>query len=209
MTNYAIIFTLAGYSLSAIPFGYLIGLIHGVTILEEGSGNIGATNLTRVLKQHGVSRAWIWGTMGLLLDIAKGALPVWLYLWYEPSQQWVVVVALATVSGHLWTPFLRFRGGRGVATSLGVIFSLNWVVALVCWAIALATRLAFRHNSERTAISSVVGIWSACTVFIVLAITDDFTNTTVRYLVIALILAILVSIKHRDNFARIKQSRTD
>lgn len=208
MTKEAIIFTLAGYSLGAIPFGYLIGLLHGVVILEVGSGNIGATNLTRVLKQHNVSRAWIWGIMGLLLDITKGALPVWLYLRYDPSQQWVIMVALAAVSGHLWSPFLRFRGGRGVATSLGVILALSWTTALVCWAIAQVTKLVLKHNDERTAISSIVGVWSATVIFAVIALTDEPTSNPVKYVIITLVLAILVTLKHKDNFARIKRSRT-
>src|ERR1700730_13077142 len=123
MTAWLIITVLAGYGIGAIPFGYLIGRWRGVDIFQHGSGNIGATNVGRVLGKR-------FGILVFVLDFAKGAVPVALALWV---QQWTahdkttfyvgafykglpVWTGLAAFLGHLFPIFIRFRGGKGVAT---------------------------------------------------------------------------------------------
>ena len=112
-----ILLTFAAYLCGSLPSGYWVGRwVAGVDVRTMGSKNIGATNVARTLGLP-------WGFLVLILDMAKGALPVFtaLYLGGGEVQQKVlpiVLVALAALFGHLWSPFLRFCGGKGVALSL-------------------------------------------------------------------------------------------
>ncbi|CAN5746063.1 glycerol-3-phosphate 1-O-acyltransferase PlsY [soil metagenome] len=108
----------------AVPFGVLIARWLGVDIREHGSGNIGATNVTRVLGK-------VPGGVVLLLDAAKGALPTWLALRFC-SEPWTVAAAGAfAILGHCFSPFLKFKGGKGVATALGVFVVLAPAQAII------------------------------------------------------------------------------
>src|SRR5947209_7857227 len=115
---------LGSYLVGAIPFGYLIGRARGVDIFEHGSGNIGATNVGRVLGRR-------FGILVFLLDFAKGALPVLMAARLcglteleVPAQSLEVTAGLAAFLGHLFPVYLRFRGGKGVATGAGVVAML-------------------------------------------------------------------------------------
>jgi len=105
------------YVIGSIPFGVLIARGLGVDIQQRGSGNIGATNVTRVLGP-------LPGALVLVLDAAKGALPTYFAL-HQVGDPWVVVaVGGATILGHCFSPFLEWKGGKGVATTLGVFLVL-------------------------------------------------------------------------------------
>jgi glycerol-3-phosphate acyltransferase PlsY len=132
------------YLLGAVPFGWLIGRAHGVDVLRQGSGNIGATNVGRLLGKR-------WGVAVFLLDFAKGAVPVLLArLLPEPEgvELWPhtlpVVAGVSAFLGHLFPVYLGFRGGKGVATGAGVVAGLLphlVVVVLAGWGLVLwATR---------------------------------------------------------------------
>ncbi|TGK10009.1 glycerol-3-phosphate 1-O-acyltransferase [Leptospira fletcheri] len=106
----------ASFVLGSIPFGFLMAkFLGGIDIRKEGSGNIGATNVTRLL-------GWKIGFPVLLLDIAKGALPVLLakYLFPDRTDILPLLCGISAVLGHIFSPFLKFKGGKGVATSFGV-----------------------------------------------------------------------------------------
>jgi len=132
---------ISAYLLGSIPFGYAIARSRGVNILQQGSGNIGATNVGRVLGKK-------WGILVFLLDFAKGALPVLLakqlrfaeveeFLWPNTLP---VLAGIATFLGHLFPVYLGFRGGKGVATGAGVIAILvpPWTLAaLASWGLTL------------------------------------------------------------------------
>ncbi len=116
---------LASYLAGSIPFGLLIGLaVKGVDLRQHGSGNIGATNAGRVLGKK-------WGLICLGLDALKGLLPVWLlprllFDATDPSlSHWAVLAGVSTIVGHMFSCWLGFRGGKGVATSLGVVSMLS------------------------------------------------------------------------------------
>src|SRR4051812_44987549 len=127
----------ASYLLGAVPFGYLVARWRGVDILHAGSGNIGATNVGRVLGRG-------YGVLVFLLDFAKGALPVLaaaaLAPRHDPAwapQLFEVAAGLAAFLGHLFPVYLGFRGGKGVATGAGVVLVLTPVpalAALLAWA---------------------------------------------------------------------------
>src|SRR6516164_7300951 len=121
---------LASYLLGSIPFGYLVARWKGVDILHQGSGNIGATNVGRVLGKR-------LGILVFVLDFAKGALPTAAARWAEQAQNpgtqtdvLPVVAGLAAFVGHMFPVYLRFRGGKGVATGAGVVTVLLPLPAL-------------------------------------------------------------------------------
>ena len=120
---FAVAIVPAAFAVGAIPFGVILAGRRGVDIRQRGSGNIGATNVARVLG----ARA---GLIVLLLDSTKGAIPTWLALAHAPCR-WVVAAAgLAAILGHCFSPFLGWKGGKGVATALGVFAVLAPPVAL-------------------------------------------------------------------------------
>ncbi|MFQ5795370.1 MAG: glycerol-3-phosphate 1-O-acyltransferase PlsY [Candidatus Bipolaricaulia bacterium] len=113
------------YLLGAIPFSFLIPKhLMGIDVRKYGSGNPGATN---VMRACGLS----YGLLALSLDFAKGLLPALLIVHLEVS---ILIAGLAVV-GHDWSPFLKFSGGKGVATSLGVLAALSWSAFLICGAL--------------------------------------------------------------------------
>ena len=131
---------LAAYLLGSVPFGYLIGRFRGIDIRKQGSGNIGATNVFRVVGKP-------WGILAFLLDFGKGLASVLLLpgllLRVAPGADaglLAVTCAVAAIAGHNGTLFLGFRGGKGIATSAGAlagIAGLPVLVGVVVWVVAL------------------------------------------------------------------------
>jgi acyl phosphate:glycerol-3-phosphate acyltransferase len=116
----------ASYLLGATPTAYLAGrLARGIDLREHGSKNLGATNVYRVL-------GWRWAIPVALIDIAKGAIPVALFGRWAAGGPWLAVgLGIAAVLGHVFSPFMRFKGGKGVATALGVFLALAPVAVLI------------------------------------------------------------------------------
>lgn len=171
------------YLLGSIPFGLILTRAFGKgDIRDIGSGNIGATNVLRT-GSKGLAAAT------LLLDAAKGALAVWLAQRLWPGYE--LHAAAGVVIGHLYPVWLRFRGGKGVATLLGVLAVLLPVAAAVYAGVWIALLLVLR-------ISSVAGIAAAASAPIVAAVLGD----TVRFPLLAG-LALLVIWQHRANIRRL------
>ena len=146
--NENILFYLAAYLIGGIPFGYLLAKIFaGVDIKQEGSGNIGATNVLRVLKERDPALAKKLGAATLLLDAVKGALIILIAKWMgaNPSVLWTIGVV--SVIGHCFSPFLNFEGGKGVATGFGVLLVLLPIPALIALAIWFITAKLFKISS--------------------------------------------------------------
>jgi glycerol-3-phosphate acyltransferase PlsY len=123
-----VILALAGFLSGSIPFGYLIALAKGVDIRKVGSGNIGTANAARAV---GLG----WGIAVFVLDAIKGAVPAYLALRFSPLPG---IVGAAAVLGHIFSPWLRFKGGKGAATTLAVFLVLTpfpTLTALVVWAL--------------------------------------------------------------------------
>jgi acyl-phosphate glycerol 3-phosphate acyltransferase len=184
----------AGYFIGAIPFGYLIARSRGVDIFEHGSGNIGATNVARVLGRR-------FGLLVFALDFAKGAVPVALALWLRGDSDsgrhgWIEVGAgLAAFLGHLFPIYLRFRGGKGVATGAGVVAMLlpaPALAALLAWFVVV---LAFRYVS----LASVVAVLVLCLVQFAAAAPNRADPRSL----FCLVAAALVIGRHRANLARL------
>lgn len=136
------------YMLGAIPFGVLVAKRRGVDIRAQGSGNTGATNVARVI---GLGP----GLLVLALDAAKGALAVIAVRYYVGVPQVVALAGWAAIAGHCFSPFLGGRGGKGVATALGVLLTLYWPAALCAAATWLAVAVVTRISSLSALITCV------------------------------------------------------
>lgn len=127
-----VVLWVGGYAAGCVPFGVLVAKLQGKDLRTEGSGNIGATNAGRVLGRTS-------GLAVFALDVAKGAVPVLLARWLAPHAPFAwATVGLAAVSGHVWSAWLGFKGGKGVATMYGAALPMSPVAALlilVVWAI--------------------------------------------------------------------------
>lgn len=137
LTNINVIFTLLGYLIGGIPFGYaLMKISYGMDITKIGSGGIGATNVLRALQSKGVSNAKQMALLVLILDLFKGMFAVSLSKWFglDYSLQWMV--AIASILGHCYSPFLNFNGGKGVSTIMGsvvLLIPIESLIGLVVW----------------------------------------------------------------------------
>ncbi|HVP59312.1 MAG TPA: glycerol-3-phosphate 1-O-acyltransferase PlsY [Myxococcaceae bacterium] len=178
---------LLGYLSGSIPFGLLlVRAAHGVDVRQRGSGNIGATNVARVAGKG-------LGALVLLLDALKGALPVLLARAVAPSPVVPAAVGLAAVAGHVAPPWLGFRGGKGVATALGVLAVLAPRAALagaLTYAVVLA---ALRVSSVGSLLAGLVAVGVAWLV--------PGTPPTAAVLTSMLFLAMLWT--HRGNIGRL------
>ncbi|WQT62296.1 glycerol-3-phosphate 1-O-acyltransferase PlsY [Helicobacter pylori] len=137
LTNINVIFTLLGYFIGGIPFGYtLMKIFYGMDITKIGSGGIGATNVLRALQSKGVSNAKQMALLVLILDLFKGMFAVFLSKLFglDYSLQWMV--AIASILGHCYSPFLNFNGGKGVSTTMGsvaLLIPIESLIGLVVW----------------------------------------------------------------------------
>ncbi len=173
-----------GYLLGSIPFGILFARLSGAGDLRKiGSGNIGATNVLRTGKKGAAAAT-------LLCDGAKGALAVFLARFFLPPDA-EIFAALAAVLGHVFPIWLRFRGGKGVATFIGIALALNWQAGLLVGATWLLAAAVWRISS----LSALIAIALAPAYF--------FALGSRGYVAPMLVLAVLVIFMHRENIQRL------
>ena len=185
-----------GYACGSLPWGLWLGrAFRGVDVRTVGSQNLGATNVYRSLGP-------VLGVTTLVLDIAKGALPVWLVPGapfadaFPGGPQWcAIAVGFAAVGGHVWTCFARFKGGKGVATTAGVLMALSPPSFGVFVAVFLVTLLTTRYVS----LGSILG---AVSFTIALAFFSTAGPRSPGFLLGA-VLAVVVVVRHRDNIGRL------
>lgn len=187
-----ILFPLIGYLLGAIPFGLVIGKAVGVDVRQEGSRNIGATNVNRVLGKK-------LGALTLLCDGLKGLLPMWLashVLGGESGQGEAMIAAtgLMAVVGHMFPVYLGFRGGKGVATGLGVFLFLSPPTIVVCLAVFL---LAVKVSG----FVSVGSLLASAAAPLCLLLFGVSTPAVLA----AVVIAVLIWIKHHENIGRLRR----
>ncbi|MGD8896092.1 MAG: glycerol-3-phosphate 1-O-acyltransferase PlsY [Acidobacteriota bacterium] len=177
----------AAYLLGSIPFSFLVARAFGVEdVRRVGSGNVGATN---VLRSAGKAA----GVLALLLDAAKGAAATWLATWLAPEPSVVAALAAPTVVvGHMYPVWLRFQGGKGVATGLGAFAPLLPKAALVATILFLLTLAATRYVS----LSSLVGAVSLAALAFVF-------GGSISVAWAATFTAGLVVLRHRSNLRRL------
>lgn len=182
---------LGAYLLGSVPFAWLLGKTRGIDIRRTGSGNPGATNLGRALGRR-------WAVAAFVLDYGKGLLPVIAARQYELGATTTALCAIAAIAGHVWTIWLRFRGGKGVATAFGAMTGLAPVasaVAGVLWfALYKATR-AVSIASIAAALAFPLGVWTTHL--------DHPIRDYLPTLLVAILAAGLIIVRHRQNIARL------
>ncbi len=192
------------YLLGSIPFGLLVGLAKGVDPRKAGSGNIGATNVGRLLGGKFFALVFV-------LDLLKSLLPMLVagFLLHGAGDWrnyllWLLV-GLAAILGHMFSCFLKFTGGKGVATSAGVILGLfpfytyPALVAIACWIVLF---LAFRYVS----VASISGAILFPLIYLTMGLLSGWPifHQQLPLLVFAVFVAFMVTLKHRGNIARLR-----
>jgi glycerol-3-phosphate acyltransferase PlsY len=182
-----LISAIAGYFLGSIPFGYLlVRAFRGADVRTTGSGNIGATNVARTSP--------LLGIFTLLLDVLKGMAAVGIALALSPGDRTVAfVAALAAVAGHIFPVWLRFRGGKGVATGLGSFILLTPKAVLLAVAVFVIMLAAFRFVS-------LASVTAAAFLPLFTLVLREGHSTQIGTVAIA---AFLIILKHRPNMQRL------
>lgn len=203
---FLMIFVVISYLIGSIPFGYIFAKLEkGIDIRTVGSGNIGATNVGRIM-------GWKWGVFTFLLDALKGAVIVRLaYLlsiakiqpdyYTRANAVWMLIGGVVVILGHLFPIYLRFKGGKGVATGFGVFIIMmpkSTIIALCIW---LFIVLIIRHVSVASIVAGIS-----------LPITYTLLNINYKYkpnsgysiiFITSLIVTLLVILKHIPNIKRL------
>jgi glycerol-3-phosphate acyltransferase PlsY len=195
----------AAYLLGAIPFSLVIGQrVKGIDLREHGSGNLGATNVYRNLGKG-------WGGLCLLLDAAKGVAAVLLMTLvvdaiprgealplHLTGDVWRILAGAAAILGHSFSPFVRFKGGKGIATTFGVFLILEPLAVLLAFAVFVAVFLATRIVSLGSLSAAAVFPWA------VLIFELRSRSVSVTLIVFSAIIAALVIWRHRANIRRLR-----
>lgn len=182
---------LVGYVFGSIPFGLILTKLAGLgDVREIGSGNIGATNVLRTGKKP-------LAALTLLADILKGLLPTLLVTLYFELIPYGLIAGFMALIGHMFPVWLKFKGGKGVATYIGVAFGFFWPSGL-CFILSwLVVAFLFRYSSLSALIACLV------TPFVTFFLTEEIIATTL------FVMSILVLIRHRSNIERLIAGEED
>jgi len=186
---------LCAYLCGSIPFGLLLGFLAGRDIRTAGSGNIGATNTLRVCGA-------LYGVPALALDIFKGVAPVLFVtptICENPSALLLIGTGLLAILGHNFPVWLKFKGGKGVATSAGVVGALMWQPLAIALAVFFAVVLLTRYISLGSMLASVALVISQ----ICLHGVNSFGQEQLPLTVTAMLLCVMVIARHRSNISRL------
>lgn len=197
MIAYYIIMTVIAYLIGSISFSVIFSKkIAGFDVREKGSGNAGSTN---VLRTAGKKAA----ILTLLCDVLKGIVAVLLAIVLGKIVKelngalLVQLAAVAVIVGHTFPIFFRFKGGKGVATSLGVLLLINWQIGLICLVFALVIMALTRMVSAGSVLAAI--LFPVLTLFI----GDAYYIVSGNYFIFSVIIALIVAFNHRGNINRI------
>jgi len=182
---------LAAYLIGSIPTSYLVGRLNGIDLRQHGSGNLGGTNAYRVMGAAA-------GLPVVLVDVAKGFVPAYFFPAWDGTAigNLALLYGLATIAGHVWSVFMGFRGGKGVATGAGVLVALAPTSALIGLLVWIGVVLITRYVS-------VASISAATLVPLSAWLTDEARSTVLFCAAIA----IFVWWTHRDNLSRLARGQ--
>ncbi|MGC8902925.1 MAG: glycerol-3-phosphate 1-O-acyltransferase PlsY [Fervidobacterium sp.] len=170
-----------GYFIGAIPFSYVIPKLRGVDITKVGSGNVGGTNVLRNL-------GTLYGALAMFLDIIKAVIAVLLFKKFGESV--MVMAGAMSVVGHCYSPFVKFKGGKGVATTLGTFFAIFPQAGMF----SLGVWIAIVAITQYVSLASIVGLISG-SIFALI-----FSK---EYWVVFLALALFSVFRHKENIKRL------
>ena len=180
-----LLLTISSYLLGSVPSGFIIGALSGVDVRNAGSGNIGATNVARLLGKR-------LGLLTLVADVAKGFVPVLLAEKLGMSDVGIALVAMAAFLGHLYPLFLRFQGGKGVATAFGALLGVAppaTLVLLVVFGIAVLFCRIVSVGSIAAALAAPFALWAL-----------DYSAVLV---LMSAFLGGMIVLRHRENIKRL------
>jgi len=185
-----VVLIIFGYLLGSIPFGYLISKAKGIDIRKVGSGNIGGTNVSRALGLK-------WGLLVGALDVLKGIIPVYLAINFLFLDWQVASVAAFPILGHIFPVWLKFKGGKGVATTLGVLFILlgweNFLILLSVWALVLFVFQIMSFTNLLMTSLFPLAFW--------------LSFESLAYYIFSIFLVALIWWAHRENLQRIREGK--
>ncbi|MBI5399883.1 glycerol-3-phosphate 1-O-acyltransferase PlsY [Candidatus Saganbacteria bacterium] len=181
-----IILILLAYFMGSIPFGYFIPLIWQVDIRRHGSGNIGATNVFRTLGPAA-------GATVFALDMLKGTIPVMLANWFIGNPWLITMVAASAVLGHTFSIFMKFKGGRGAATGLGILLGLAPDIFLIALIVGLLIIIVTRY----------VSVASMATPILVTLAFISF-GRPLAYTLVAALISLIIILRHQPNIKRLR-----
>ncbi len=179
-----------GYLFGSFPSGYLAGKIaKGIDIRSLGSGSTGATNVLRHIGKRAAITVF-------LLDVLKGVLSILLAKNFLLNDSWQVAIGLSTLIGHIWPIWLNWRGGKAVATGLGIFLGLSWQVGLATLGIFILIISLFR-------IVSLASISAALALPLIMFLSFENASFSLPFLIISLLAMTLVVWRHRGNIVRL------
>ncbi len=184
-TGLPIIWIILAYLLGSLPVGVLLARIKGQDPRRVGSGNIGATNVMRAAGKT-------MGIVTLVCDTLKGFLPPWLAMRFGLCGPTVAAIGLAAFAGHLFSVYHGFRGGKGIATALGVFIAFSWPAVLIDLAVFAIVLGKWRYVS----LGSLV-----CTALMPILLL--VLRAPMPYTILSVAMAVLIFIKHRANIRRL------
>src|SRR4030095_10717496 len=186
------------YLLGSIPFGYLAGRLVGIDIRQAGSGNVGATNVVRILgKRYGYPVFVLdvlkgFGAVKIAMLVAPGRSPAW-----NSPEIFGILAAMSSILGHLYPPWLKFIGGKGVATSGGALLALTPVATLIGVAIWIIVFWLTRYVSLASVIAAVV------LTIVILVLVWQHQNKVKPLVYSSACVAAVVIWRHRSNLSRL------
>jgi len=193
MTYNLIAAIIIAYFLGCIPTSYIMGkLIMNIDIRQHGSGNVGATNAMRILGTK-------IGVITLILDIGKGMLAITIgkMLVNDPSNLLLICFGLFAIIGHIFTVFLKFKGGKGVATSAGVFIALIPIPITITLVVFVITVWISKYVS----LGSIIGALTLFLVELYINIQNAFAE--LEFLIFVFVIALFIIIRHKSNISRI------
>ena len=179
-----------GYLLGSFPSGYLAGrIIKGVDIRSLGSGSTGATNVLRHIGKRAAITVF-------LIDVLKGILSILLVKNLLLNDSWQVAMGLSTLIGHIWPVWLNWKGGKAVATGLGIFLGLSWQVGLATLGVFILMLTLFR-------IVSLSSVTASIALPLIMFLSFNNSDISLPFLVISLLAMTLVIWRHRENIIRL------
>ena len=189
-----LLFLFLGYLFGSFPSGYLAGKIaKGIDIRSLGSGSTGATNVLRHIGKRAAITVF-------LLDVFKGVISILLAKYFLLNDSWQVAVGLSTLIGHIWPVWLNWRGGKAVATGLGIFLGLSWQVGLATLGIFILMITFFR-------IVSLASVSAALALPLIMFLSFNTSSISFPFLIISLLAMTLVIWRHRENILRLMKGK--
>tara|TARA_Y100001968_G_scaffold81090_1_gene72216 strand:- start:1202 stop:1816 length:615 start_codon:yes stop_codon:yes gene_type:complete len=179
-----------GYLFGSFPSGYIAGRIFkGVDIRSLGSGSTGATNVLRHIGKRAAITVFF-------LDVFKGVISILLAKYFLLNDSWQVTIGLSTLIGHIWPIWLNWKGGKAVATGLGIFLGLSWQVGLATLGVFIIMITFFR-------IVSLASVSAALALPLIMFISFKSSSISIPFLVVSLLAMTLVIWRHRENILRL------